>query len=159
VVRYAADLGVPVLLHHGFLIDFNSLWHRSGVVQQLATDGPEVVLIIEHFLREAGDAHAFGHGTVLLLAEALADVIDELQRPSVDIVAAGAGVAPALVAAANDDRIRRLVLADPADVEFGPGQGRQSLMRRLAPPSPNLTSGYRASITVCRSSRRFQAFA
>ena len=36
VVRYAAGLGVPVLLHHGFLIDFNSLWHRSGVVQQLA---------------------------------------------------------------------------------------------------------------------------
>jgi pimeloyl-ACP methyl ester carboxylesterase len=123
VVRYAADLGVPVLLHHGFLIDFNSLWHRSGVVQQLATDGLEVVLIIEHFLREAGDAHAFGHGTVLLLAEALADVIDELQRPLVDIVAAGAGVAPALIAAANDDRVRRLVLADPADVEFGPGQG------------------------------------
>ena len=74
MVRYAADLGVPVLLHHGFLIDFNSLWHRSGVVQQLATDGLEVVRIIEHFLREAGDAHAFGHGTVLLLAEALADL-------------------------------------------------------------------------------------
>ena len=53
MVRYAADLGVPVLLHHGFLIDFKSLWHRSGVVQQLATDGLEVVLIIEHFLREA----------------------------------------------------------------------------------------------------------
>jgi putative redox protein len=51
-VRYAADLGVPALPHHGFLIDFKSLWHRSGVVQQLATDGLEVVLIIEHFPRE-----------------------------------------------------------------------------------------------------------
>lgn len=141
MVRYAADLGVPVLLHHGFLIDFNSLWHRSGVVRQLATDGLEVVLIIEHFLREAGDAHAFGHGTVLLLAEALADVIDELQRPLVDIVAAGAGVAPALIAAANDDRIRRLVLADPADVEFGPGQGPLVLDETAGPTLAELDLG------------------
>jgi hypothetical protein len=58
--------GVPVLLHHGFLVDFNSLWHRSGVVRRLVGDGLEVVLIVEHFLREAGDAHAFGHDAVLL---------------------------------------------------------------------------------------------
>ena len=141
MARYAADLGVPVLLHHGFLIDFNSLWHRSGVVQQLAADGLEVVLIVEHFLREAGDAHALGHGTVLLLAEALADVIDELQRPLVDIVAAGTGVAPALIAAANDDRIRRLVLADPADVEFGPGRGPLVLDETAGPTLAELDLG------------------
>jgi pimeloyl-ACP methyl ester carboxylesterase len=123
VVRCAAGLGVPVLLHHGFLVDFNSLWYRSGLVRRLVSDGLEVVLIVEHFLREASDAHAFGHDAVLLLAEALADVIEKLQRPEVDIVAAGAGVAPALVAAANDDRVRRLVVADPQGVEFGSGHG------------------------------------
>jgi len=32
VLRCAADLGVQVLLHHGFLVDFNSLWYRSGLV-------------------------------------------------------------------------------------------------------------------------------
>jgi hypothetical protein len=68
VVRHGAGPGVPVLLHHGFLVEFNSLWHRSGVVRQLVSDGLEVVLIVEHFLREAGDAHAFGHDTALLLA-------------------------------------------------------------------------------------------
>jgi pimeloyl-ACP methyl ester carboxylesterase len=123
VVRRGADAGVPVLLHHGFLVEFNSLWHRSGVVRRLVSDGLEVVLIVEHFLREAGDAHAFGHDTALLLAETLADVIDELQRPAVDIVAAKAGVAPAVVAAANNDRVRRLVLADPESIEFGPRRG------------------------------------
>jgi hypothetical protein len=32
VERHGAGAGIPVLLHHGFLIDFNSLWHRSGMV-------------------------------------------------------------------------------------------------------------------------------
>jgi len=136
--RYGTSTGIPVLLHHGFLIGFNAIWHRSGVVGRLADDGLGVVLIAEHFVREAGDAHSFGHDTALLLAETLAGAMDELARPAVHIVAAESGAVPGLVAAANDDRVRRLVLADPEGVRFGPDRGPLVLDEPDAPTMAEL---------------------
>jgi len=116
--RHGAGTGIPVLLHHGFLINFNTLWYRSDVISRLAGDGRKTVLIAEHFLREASDAHAFGHDPTLLLAEMLSDAIDEVGQPEVDLVAAESGTVPAIVTAANDDRVRRLVLAEPEGAWF-----------------------------------------
>lgn len=112
----AGQVAVPVLLHHGFLIDGNAPWYCSGLVRQLQEGGRDVVLVTEHHVRRVDDARAFGHACDLLLAETLALVVDSLGVPEIDVVAYGAGCAPALIAAANDGRIRRLALRGVASV-------------------------------------------
>ena len=88
VEHHGSGTGTLVLLHHGFMVDSNSVWHRSGLIERLAAASFDVVVITEHFVREAGAAHAFGHDVTLLLAEALADVLDGLGVLAASIIAA-----------------------------------------------------------------------
>jgi pimeloyl-ACP methyl ester carboxylesterase len=131
----------PILLHQGFLIDSNAIWRKSGVIQRLAADRRAVVLLLEHSLREAGEAHALGHDSALLLAETLADVLDGVGADQIDLVAASDGVAGALVLAMNDDRVRRLVLVDPFDDHLDPVTGFRPTSRLEGPTLIELELG------------------
>jgi pimeloyl-ACP methyl ester carboxylesterase len=110
--------GYPVLLHHGFLIDRNLLWRRAGTIDALVLSGRRVLLIEEHFLRDIDGAHALGHDASLPLGEALSAALDVAGPASIDVIASGAGVAPALILAMNDPRVRRLVLCDPSPINL-----------------------------------------
>ena len=104
----------PVLLHHGFLIEGNGIWGRSGIADSLRRAERQLLQLDEHALREVSPAHALGHDPNLLLADTLAAVVDLSGADEVDVVASGEGSVPALILALNDDRVRHLVLLDPS---------------------------------------------
>jgi hypothetical protein len=133
----ASPAGVPVLLHHGFLVDGNLPWHRSGLAGELLHRGRGAVLLHEHYVREVDDARAFGHACDLLLAESLSLVVDDLGVAGVDVVADATGCAPALIAAANDSRIRKLVLRGVSTVPIStvPISTVPAAAARIAPPA------------------------
>lgn len=130
----------PVLVHSGFLIAEHHIWHASRSIPDLRRAGREVVLLDEHRVHELGPAHALGHGVDLALAQTLSMALDLVEDPLVDLLAAGAGTVPALILALNDERVRRLALADPVEVRVG-ADGRIDLEGHDAPTDVEMALG------------------
>jgi pimeloyl-ACP methyl ester carboxylesterase len=110
--------GSVVVLLHGFTSSTNGNWRRPGIWQSLVDDGRRVVgLDARGHGRSAKphDPHAYEHSAMVRDVAAL---LDHLHLASVDLVGYSMGAATAVRFAAQDSRVRRLVLGgiggDPA---------------------------------------------
>jgi pimeloyl-ACP methyl ester carboxylesterase len=104
------DSSLPVVLHHGFVVDANANWALPGVVDALLRAGRWVV---------APDARGHGHSEKphdpaaygeQSMARDLAVLLDVINRPQADLVGYSMGAIVALLLASDDQRVRRLVV-------------------------------------------------
>jgi pimeloyl-ACP methyl ester carboxylesterase len=100
----------PVVLHHGFVADAHANWVMPGVVDALLAAGRRVV---------APDARGHGHSDKPHdpgaygeqgMARDLATLLEAIDTPQVDLVGYSMGAVVALLFAAEDERVRRLVI-------------------------------------------------
>jgi pimeloyl-ACP methyl ester carboxylesterase len=100
----------PVVLHHGFVAHARANWEAPGVVDALLSAGRQV---IGPDARGHGDSQkphdpaAYGEQR---MARDLAALIDLLGAPQLDLVGYSMGAVVALLFAAEDARVRRLVV-------------------------------------------------
>jgi pimeloyl-ACP methyl ester carboxylesterase len=104
------DSSPPVVLHHGFVVDANANWVRTGVVDALLSAGRWVV---------APDARGHGrsekpHDPAVYgeqrMARDLAALLDLIGAAQVDLVGYSMGAIVALLLSSDDQRVRRLVV-------------------------------------------------
>jgi pimeloyl-ACP methyl ester carboxylesterase len=100
----------PVVVHHGFVAHARANWEAPGVVDALLSAGRQV---IGPDARGHGDSQkphdpaAYGEQR---MARDLATLIDLLGAAQIDLVGYSMGAVVALLFAAEDERVRRLVV-------------------------------------------------
>ncbi|GLW33138.1 alpha/beta hydrolase [Actinoplanes regularis] len=100
----------PVLLHHGFIADGRTNWVLPGVVGALTGAGRRVVAIDARGHGRSGKPHdpaVYGESR---MAGDVITLLDLLGITEVDLVGYSMGAIVALLTAARDPRIRRLVV-------------------------------------------------
>lgn len=100
----------PVVLHHGFVVDANTNWAATGVVEALVEAGRKVIApdARGHGCSEKPhDASRYGEQQ---MAHDLSALIDLLELPSIDLVGYSMGAIVSLIFASGDERVRRLVV-------------------------------------------------
>lgn len=149
-----SDTLPPVVLHHGFTGDAARDWVDTGVVGGLVAAGRTVV---------AHDARGHGRSGAPHRAEAygeprmgrdLAELIDALGVPEIDLLGFSMGAVTALAAATHEPRIRRLVVTGVGGRVAEPGQhdpGRtppEALAAALRATDPGTVTDPRARMFV-----------
>jgi pimeloyl-ACP methyl ester carboxylesterase len=99
----------PVLLHHGFSTDGASNWVRPGVVDALVARGRQVLVLDARGHGASGKPHDVASYGEDRMAHDVSRLLDLLDVDRVDLVGYSMGGIVALIVAANDSRVRRLV--------------------------------------------------
>ena len=100
----------PVVLHHGFAVNALLNWVDPGVVAALAQDGRQVWAIDArgHGRSDAPhDPERYGEAT---MARDLRGLLDVIGSDGVDLVGYSMGAIVSLITAADDPRVRRMVI-------------------------------------------------
>ena len=108
--------GVPVVLHHGFAADANLNWVLPGVVPALVEAGHRVIALDARGHGQSGkprDSALYGEAK---MARDLMGLVTHLGVGAYDLVGYSMGSVVSLLVAAQDARVRRLVVG-------GVGQG------------------------------------
>jgi pimeloyl-ACP methyl ester carboxylesterase len=107
----AADTALPpVVLHHGYAVDANVNWVAPGIVAALLAAGRDVVALDARGHGASDKPHSpdrYGEPT---MARDLAGLTTELGLDRFDLVGYSMGAIIALLTAASDHRVRRLVV-------------------------------------------------
>ena len=105
----AAD-DVPVVLQHGFAASSQTNWVQPGVVTALQAAGRSVIAVDARGHGQSGKPHdpAF-YGEPRMAAD-LSELFDHLGITQLDLVGYSMGAIISLLTAANETRIRRLVV-------------------------------------------------
>lgn len=124
----------PVYLQHGFVADTRLNWVGTGTVAVLLAAGREVVGVDARGHGRSDKPHdpaAYGERR---MAEDLRRVADALGHDAFDLAGFSMGATVALLTAASDRRVRRLVVcgAGAALVEAGGAERHRVLMAGLA---------------------------
>ncbi|MFC7614317.1 alpha/beta fold hydrolase [Actinokineospora soli] len=101
---------MPVVLHHGFSVNSVVEWADSGVVAALTADGRIVVAVDARGHGRSGTSPDPGRYGERRMARDLRAVIAALDVPRVDLVGYSMGAVVALLAAAGELAVRRLVV-------------------------------------------------
>lgn len=134
--------GVPVVLHHGFVVNSELDWVNSGVVACLTAAGRTVVAPDARGHGRSGKPHDPAQYGEDRMARDLSLLIDVLGVPQVDLAGYSMGAVVTLITAAQDCRVRRLVVGGvgAAAVEQGgvdaDALGRHTLADALLTPEP-----------------------
>ncbi|MER6674094.1 alpha/beta hydrolase [Streptomyces sp. NPDC000983] len=105
------DSDLPlVLLHHGFIASGLTNWELPGVVSALASAGRRVATVDARGHGLSGKPHDPSRYGESLMARDVIALIDLLGEERVDLVGYSMGAVVALLTAARDRRIRRLVV-------------------------------------------------
>ncbi|URN11970.1 alpha/beta hydrolase [Streptomyces radiopugnans] len=105
------DSGLPVVvLHHGFIADTHTNWVRPGVVEVLTRRGRRVVGIDARGHGRSDKPHDARHYGEEAMARDLLGLLDVLGEGRVHLVGYSMGAVTALLAAARDERVTRLVV-------------------------------------------------
>jgi pimeloyl-ACP methyl ester carboxylesterase len=100
----------PVLLHHGFVADANLNWVGPGVVAALVEAGRHVVALDARGHGRSGKPHDPARYGEQAMARDLRQLIDIVGASEVDLGGYSMGAVVSLIAAADEPRIRRLVV-------------------------------------------------
>ncbi|MDT0166003.1 alpha/beta fold hydrolase [Actinotalea sp. AC32] len=104
------DDGVPVLLHHGFGASAEVDWVATGAVDALVGAGRRVVALDARGHGASDTPHdPARYGEARMAADVVA-LVDLLGATAVDLVGYSMGAVVALLAAAREPRVRRLVV-------------------------------------------------
>ncbi|SFK32754.1 alpha/beta fold hydrolase [Streptomyces pini] len=105
------DSGMPVVvLHHGFIADTHTNWVRPGVVEVLTRRGRRVVGIDARGHGRSDKPHDARRYGERAMARDLLDLLDVLGEERAHLVGYSMGAVTALLAAAQDERVTRLVV-------------------------------------------------
>jgi pimeloyl-ACP methyl ester carboxylesterase len=102
--------GPPVVLLHGFVADAFVNWVLPGVVDELVGASRQVIALDARGHGRSGKPHnpsAYGEA---VMARDLGHLLDHLGADELDLVGYSMGAVVALIAAAQDKRVRRLVV-------------------------------------------------
>lgn len=104
------NAGPPVILHHGFVADSHLNWVVPGVVDALVAANRRVLALDARGHGESDKPHdpaAYGEATMARDLIELANLVD---ARSYDLVGYSMGAIVALLVAAEDQRVRRLIV-------------------------------------------------
>jgi len=100
----------PVVLHHGFGADADSNWVAPGVVEALCAAGRRVVALDARGHGRSAKPHDAGRYGEQRMARDLAVLLDRIGARQVDLVGYSMGAIVVLLLAAEDARVRRLIV-------------------------------------------------
>jgi pimeloyl-ACP methyl ester carboxylesterase len=100
----------PVVLHHGFVVDANSNWVATGVVDALLTAGRRVIAPDARGHGGSEKSHDPARYGEQRMARDLATLIDVSGEAQIDLVGYSMGAIVSLIFASGDQRVRRLVV-------------------------------------------------
>lgn len=99
-----------VLLHHGFGASGRTNWEALGIVRKLVESGRRVATIDARGHGDSDKPHDPSYYGEPRMAEDVVTLLDVLAEPAVDLVGYSMGSIVALLTAARDRRVRRLVV-------------------------------------------------
>ncbi len=100
----------PIVLLHGFAVDSQITWQSSGVVDGLADADRQTLMVDARGHGESDKPHDPSLYGEARMAQDVRELIDELGWESYDLVGYSMGAISALLLAADDARVRRLVV-------------------------------------------------
>jgi pimeloyl-ACP methyl ester carboxylesterase len=100
----------PVLLHHGFIANANINWVQPGIVAALTDAGRQVVALDARGHGASNKPHDPSFYGEEKMARDLRQLFDIVGAPRIDLVGYSMGAIVSLIAASQDERIRRLVV-------------------------------------------------
>lgn len=104
------DRRPPVVLCHGFAADANSNWVAPGLVAALQQQGRSVLALDARGHGQSDKPHQPEYYGEAMMARDLAQLLDELGIPLVDLMGYSMGAVVSLLFAASEPRVRRLVV-------------------------------------------------
>lgn len=109
--QWNAEAGsLPVLLHHGFMASGALNWEATGVVAALVEAGRWVVAIDARGHGESDKPHDPARYGEVNMARDLMALVDRLGAERYDLIGYSMGAVVSLLVAAQDARVRRLVI-------------------------------------------------
>lgn len=102
--------GVPVILQHGYIANSRVNWILPGIVFRLTITGHRVIALDARGHGRSDRPHDTASYGESRMAQDISCLIDELGLEEVDLVGYSMGATVALLAAAEDKRIRRLII-------------------------------------------------
>jgi pimeloyl-ACP methyl ester carboxylesterase len=100
----------PVVLHHGFVVDANSNWVATGVVEALLTAGRRVIAPDARGHGKSEKSHDPARYGEQRMARDLAVLLEVSGESQIDLVGYSMGAIVSLIFASNDKRVRKLVV-------------------------------------------------
>jgi pimeloyl-ACP methyl ester carboxylesterase len=100
----------PVILHHGFIANANVNWVLPGIVTALTNAGRQVVALDARGHGDSGKPHDPVFYGEEKMVQDLRRLFDSVGASRVDLVGYSMGAIVSLIAASQDERIRRLVV-------------------------------------------------
>lgn len=141
----------PVVLHHGFISNFQHGWVQRGVVAALTGAGHAVVAIDARGHGLSGKPHDPRRYGEDQMARDLSQLLDVLAVGEIDLVGYSMGAIVSLIAATREPRVRRLVTGGvgAAVAELGGADTRaiprQALVAALRADDPATVTDPRAA--------------
>jgi pimeloyl-ACP methyl ester carboxylesterase len=109
--EWNADGGEPpVVLHHGFVANARANWEAPGVLDAVLTLGRRVIAPDARGHGESDKPHEPERYGEKRMARDLGELLDSLGAGEVDVVGYSMGAIVSLLFAAEDERVRRLVV-------------------------------------------------
>jgi len=139
----AATASPPVVLHHGFVVDAETNWLATGVIDALRTAGRQVIAPDARGHGSSDKPHDPARYGEPNMARDLAVLFDTIGSERVDLVGYSMGAVVALIFASSDGRVRRLVVGGVGSgvVECGGVDRRsvsnESIIRALSADDPS----------------------
>ncbi|MFE5210427.1 alpha/beta fold hydrolase [Streptomyces sp. NPDC056600] len=111
----------PIVLHHGFIADSDVEWVAPGVVRLLNETGRRVLALDARGHGRSAKPHDPARYGEARMSEDLQELMDHLGENAYDLVGYSMGAVVSLLTAAQDRRVRRLVIGGvgAAVVELG----------------------------------------
>ncbi len=100
----------PVVLHHGFVVDANTNWFATGVVDALLAAGRRVVAPDARGHGQSEKPHDPARYGEQRMARDLAVLLEVIGEPQIDLVGYSMGAIVSLIFTSGDQRVRRLVV-------------------------------------------------
>ena len=155
----------PVVLHHGFVVNADANWVLTGVVAALLAAGRSVIAPDARGHGRSQKPHDAARYGEHRMARDLAALLDIVAAPAVDLVGYSMGAVVCLLLAADDARVRRLVVGGVGSgvVECGGVDRRavsnESIVAALTAEDPSTlnepgAAAYRALADALHADRR-----